>query len=282
MNKERCDICGKPVKLNSLCYYHNELRNEGIVIKDKNNNWSLKDEENLKCLICEEETISNHLFCLDCYQDVKEIRNNFDHTRIPGSIYQEYFSLKESLLETKDLAGFNEKIMMMWALAEEYQINYGYNTLIDRAKPDILEAVRNFNDVNKKTKSLNNQSNFNDEDFRNKWPREHQCEDGHYVRSLSEMLIDNWLYNHGYIHAYEKSVFMNSDPDAIVLSDFYLPQGNVYIEYWGLEENQKYAKRKAEKIKLYEENNYNRIDLSEKDIRRLNDILPRLLAKYIK
>lgn len=112
--------------------------------------------------------------------------------------------------------------------------------------------------------------------------KKHQCENGHYVRSLSEMLIDNCLYNHGYVHAYEKSVFMDSDPEAIVLSDFYLPQGNVYIEFWGLEDNEKYAKRKEEKIKLYDENHYNRIELNKKDIKRLNDILPRLLAKYIK
>lgn len=282
MATKKCVICGKSSGMFPLCFYHNGLKEEGFVIKDNNGDWILKDEENLKCIICGEETKNNNLFCKNCYQKVKDERNNFDHNRKPGYIYEHYFNLRKSLSESKSLNEFQEKVILMWALAEEYQNIYNFNNLIDRAKLDILKELNKFNCNYKEKSKADVSPNFNDEDFRNKWPREHQCEDGHYVRSLSEMLIDNWLYNHGYVHAYEKSVFMDSDPEAIVLSDFYLPQGNVYIEFWGLEDNEKYAKRKEEKIKLYDENNYNRIDLNEKDIKRLNDILPRLLAKYIK
>lgn len=96
------------------------------------------------------------------------------------------------------------------------------------------------------------------------------------------MLIDNWLYNKGIPHAYKVSVYMPKNPNKTVLCDFYLPQGNVYIEYWGLENEEQYEKRKAEKIAMYDKNKMNRIDLNENSIERLNDVLPKELGKYIK
>ena len=118
-------------------------------------------------------------------------------------------------------------------------------------------------------------------DIRKKWESTHQCDDGHYVRSYSETLIDNWLYNNNITHAYERRVFMPSQPNEIVLSDFYIKKGNVYIEFWGLTDSEKYADRMKKKIKLYEENGYALINLYEDDIKRLNDKLPPLLYPYI-
>jgi len=102
------------------------------------------------------------------------------------------------------------------------------------------------------------------------------------VRSYSELLIDNWLYNNGYVHAYEKSVFMMTEPDAVVLSDFYLPDGDVYIEFWGLNDDQRYLTRKEKKIQMYNDNKLKLISLEETDVKRLNDIMPRKLFEYIK
>ena len=279
MASKKCAICGEDSGIFPLCKFHNELKEQGLVRKDKFGNWFLEEKGNEKCLICGEPTKQNNLFCWDCYQIIKKERNNFDHNRDANKIYEHYFNLKNNLYESKNDDEFNEKIILMWALAEEYENIYEDEYLIKRVKFDIQNSLERFKN---KVNTANNNDTFNDEDFRERWPREHQCEDGHYVRSLSEMLIDNWLYNHDYVHAYEKSVFMESDPEAVVLSDFYLKNKNVYIEFWGLEDNEKYSKRKEEKIKLYDENHYNRIDLTEKDIKRLDDIMPRLLCKYKK
>ena len=75
---------------------------------------------------------------------------------------------------------------------------------------------------------------------------------------------------------------MESDPEAVVLSDFYIPDGNVYIEFWGLNDDQRYLERKKKKQKMYSDNHLNLIDLEESDVKRLNDILPRKLFEYIK
>ena len=83
--------------------------------------------------------------------------------------------------------------------------------------------------------------------FREKYPTPYRATDGHWVRSKAEMLIDNWLYMSGVVHAYERQLPIEED----LFCDFYIPEGKVYIEFWGLEKDPKYAARKKEKIEIY-------------------------------
>ena len=80
----------------------------------------------------------------------------------------------------------------------------------------------------------------NKKDFREKFEAKHRATDGHFVRSRAEMLIDNWLYMAEIVHAYERKLPIEED----VYSDFYIPTGKVYIEFWGLENDPKYRERK--------------------------------------
>ncbi|UYM16349.1 hypothetical protein [Endozoicomonas euniceicola] len=114
------------------------------------------------------------------------------------------------------------------------------------------------------------------ENFRSKFPAKLRSADGHMVRSKAEMLIDNWLYIAEIVHAYERKLPVDED----VYCDFYIPTGKVYIEFWGLENDKKYQKRKAEKIKIYEKYNLNLIQLNDNEIQNLDDVLPRLLLKF--
>jgi len=115
------------------------------------------------------------------------------------------------------------------------------------------------NDIRKKYKTL-----------------EYRTEDGHYVRSKAELIVDNWLYNKGIVHAYEKKL----PTEENLLSDFYIPTKNIYIEYWGYENEEKYLKRKQIKQKIYKKYNFNLIELNDKDIQNLDDILPKFLLKF--
>ena len=114
------------------------------------------------------------------------------------------------------------------------------------------------------------------DDFRKKYPANYRCMDGHYVRSRAEVMIDNWLYTNGIAHAYERKLPIESD----VYSDFYIKSGNVYIEFWGMESDAKYAKRKAKKQQEYAEHEFNLIELNDNDLNHLDDILPRKLLQY--
>jgi hypothetical protein len=62
-----------------------------------------------------------------------------------------------------------------------------------------------------------------------------------------------------------------------VLSDFYLPAGKVYIEFWGMEGDAKYSERKKKKIEFYKKNDIPLIELNDNDILSLDDHLPRKL-----
>lgn len=112
--------------------------------------------------------------------------------------------------------------------------------------------------------------------FRGKFEASYRATDGHYVRSRAELAIDNWLYMSGLVHAYERKLPVEEE----VYCDFYIPGGKVYIEYWGLEGDQKYDERKQKKLKLYEKYDYNLIQLTDEDIFSLDDVMPRKLLKF--
>ena len=62
--------------------------------------------------------------------------------------------------------------------------------------------------------------------------------------------------------------------------DFYIPKGRVYIEYWGYENKEKYLERKKEKIELYKKYDLNLVELHEKDVQNIDDVLPKILLKF--
>ena len=113
--------------------------------------------------------------------------------------------------------------------------------------------------------------------FRDKFPAVIRCEDGHKVRSKSEKIIDDWLYHHKIAHAYERKVPIEDE----VYCDFFLPYDKkIWIEFWGLDD-EKYLARKEIKKKFYTQNNKILIEISEKDVQMLDDILPQKLMPFL-
>lgn len=106
----------------------------------------------------------------------------------------------------------------------------------------LLNSVADF-----KGEQFLNSNSGNNSNFRDKYPPELRSTDGHWVRSRAELVIDNWLYMEGIIHAYERRLPIEEEGYC----DFYLPNGNVYIEYWGLENDPKYESRMRTKKDLY-------------------------------
>jgi hypothetical protein len=113
------------------------------------------------------------------------------------------------------------------------------------------------------------------DDFRDKYKPENRAKDGHNVRSKSELIIDNWLYDSKIVHAYERKLPV----EETLYCDFYIPTGKVYIEYWGLDDD-KYKNRKNIKLGIYKKYNLNLIELFEKDVSNLDDTLPAKLLEF--
>ena len=114
------------------------------------------------------------------------------------------------------------------------------------------------------------------------------CTDGHIVKSKSEMIIDNWLFEHGVPHAYEKALPIDADEKHDLHPDFCLPgykddKDDIYIEYWGYnEKNIEYTKSKNYKMKIYKDLKVTVICLDEKDMMDINTSLKRKLSYYKK
>lgn len=204
------------------------------------------------------------------------------HKVLPKALFQKLLELK---LVTKD--GEN------WALTEqgqneggEYKHSKRFGTYIIWPKDIGVEENRSQHKSHEEFKALSkveetaapyaqDASCKKLAQFRKKFPANCRCDDGHYVRSRGEAMIDNWLYRNGIVHAYERKLPIEED----VYSDFFIPNGNVYIEYWGMEQNQ-YLIRKEEKLKIYEKYQYNLIQIDNDSINLIDDILPKQLIKH--
>lgn len=134
-------------------------------------------------------------------------------------------------------------------------------------------------DFEKKVIKDFNTLNDIDIDFRLRFPAKYRCEDGHYVRSISETLIDNWLFSHNIVHGYEKKI-----PGEFMTCDFFVRGKNnnkVYIEFWGLENNEVYLNRKKEKQDVYKKLKLNLINISNENIQNLDDYLGDKLKSFV-
>lgn len=114
------------------------------------------------------------------------------------------------------------------------------------------------------------------DNFREKFPATFRTKDGHMVRSRAEVIIDNALYDYKLAHAYERKLPIEED----VYADFFIPTENVYIEFWGMEDDPKYAERKKQKIEIYKKYDFKLIELNDNDISNLDDYLPKKLLKF--
>ncbi len=135
--------------------------------------------------------------------------------------------------------------------------------------PDIVVTAKSPGETNEPKNSA-------ESEFRDKFPAKLRTTDGHYVRSRAELLIDNWLYMAEIVHAYERKLPIEEE----AYCDFYLPNGRVYIEFWGLGNDTKYARRKQIKIELYKKYDFSLIEIQDADIERLDDIFPARLLPF--
>jgi hypothetical protein len=114
------------------------------------------------------------------------------------------------------------------------------------------------------------------ERFEGKYPPQYGVESttlsGINVKSHAEKTIADYLDSINIRYRYEPST------DYYLKPDFYLPDYDVYIEYWGLLDADdeftriKYNQSYDRKIEIYEENNLKLISLYQHDLRFLDGI----------
>lgn len=130
--------------------------------------------------------------------------------------------------------------------------------------------------VPEQNSSMNEDAADKAEGFREKFPPTIRASDGHMVRSRGEAMIDGLLYEYRIVHAYERLVPI----EETMYCDFFLPEYNIYIEFWGMEGNPKYKARKEKKLELYRQNELRLIEVKDEHINNLEDYLIGQLLKF--
>lgn len=231
---------------------------------------------NGKCAICGEQA-PNGLVCKKHWNDVMRYRNThiFPNRQ---KIRTRYSNIKRRLVDETNARAKEDCIIELVALAymenEKYEYSKDKDNLIDMIAEDVYNA--NHFPIEMPKQKVDQ----HDGDTRKTWEAAYRCKDGHYVRSKGEMLIDNYLYDNNLLHSYEKKPFLAEDDeiDKKRTSDFYLPKGKIYIEFWGLE-TEKYKDKRETKVALYKKNQYKLIELEDADIKNIEDILTVKLAR---
>lgn len=112
--------------------------------------------------------------------------------------------------------------------------------------------------------------------FQQKFAAKHRTLDGHYVRSRGELMIDNWLYMNGVVHAYDRPLPIEQEQ----LSDFYLPTGKVYLQFWGDDSGATDEQERQRITALYQQHQFALIEVNVNDIDNLDEILPSKLREF--
>jgi len=100
--------------------------------------------------------------------------------------------------------------------------------------------------------------------------------DGHSLKTSLETRVCNWLYLAQLAHAYQRALPL----EELVCADFYVPEGNVYIDCWEAEIPARELSGKLHKRELYRQLDLRHIEINATDVERLDEVLGRGLLSF--
>jgi len=100
--------------------------------------------------------------------------------------------------------------------------------------------------------------------------------DGHVLKTQLQMRVCDWLYLAQQSHAYKRSLPV----EEMVLADFYLPVGNIYIDCWEADIPADQLSARLLKRELYKQYDLRHIEINAKDEERLDEVLGRGLLAF--
>lgn len=106
-----------------------------------------------------------------------------------------------------------------------------------------------------------------------------RTEDGTSVQSVGEKRIADWLSERRIAYVYDERYRMAGDIQ--IRPDFYLPEFDLYIEYWGMD-TPEYVANMKKKLFLYQRCGKKLISISFRDFDNIEDVLAEKLSRYIR
>jgi len=104
-----------------------------------------------------------------------------------------------------------------------------------------------------------------------------EARDGTVVQSEGERRLADWLTAHGLVYRYDAKFRIIGEFQ--IRPDFYLPELDVYIEYWGLDTPQ-YKMSMYKKQALYQQEGKRLVSVYPRDLPSLGRLLPAKLALF--
>lgn len=122
-----------------------------------------------------------------------------------------------------------------------------------------------------------------------------KAEDGHYVKSNPELIVDNALFHNKILHKYDGKIIDNLKDIPVKYRnkknkyrfDFYCSEYDIYIEVWGMDKgnskiNIEYREQKRKKLKFYDDCNLKLIELCYEDFENIDKLINYILPQKIK
>ncbi len=100
--------------------------------------------------------------------------------------------------------------------------------------------------------------------------------DGHKLASAMEVRVCDWLYLAQLAHAHQRALPV----EEAVYADFYVPEGNVYIDCWEAEVPAQALSAMLHKRELYRTLKLRHIEINAADVDRLDEVLGRGLLAF--
>ena len=253
-----------------------------------------------KCLICEKCSMG-HAICDECYDRsqvlIKELPSKRTHTYDALNEYRKELMRKVVYPKTRfdretdsiKLVSIADILKTKYCNAEAFQDIYEFfedviecpvdsrDELIQYYELYTESDLENSEEPQKEEKESTDHKTTSKAKESNAKP--FHCKDGHDVRSKAEREIDNFLFDNQVWHVYEYKYEHPVTKDWAI-PDFYLPNYNLYIEYFCLN-TPEYIKNREHKIKMYRSDPSIRFEyLTYEDDGDIYDKLRHIFIKY--
>jgi len=277
-----CQICGEKSGYLPLCKPCFKLRDEDKVIKCECGKWRRTDDK-CECQVAEDVKYNEgDRITTPDYGDGTVIEVSDTHLTIKfdaeksnrcWAIYSTVlYNGVEKLGESVDVSKMQKPIENSCSKCSRPSGNH--DVCYDCYRRQMEDKLRQDNE------SLIESEKDSGIDVRKKWPLKIRTQSGTYVRSHAECRIADWLYNNSISFSYEQMVVSKHDRNKFLLSDFYIPQANLFLEYWGYKDRETYTKRRNEKKAIYDEKELKMEDLEDHHLEVLDDCLRQILSPY--
>ncbi len=285
--QERIRKTNEKIEEERLWFEQERIRQKEELLRQEQERIDEENKRKTKCIICNDCSMGE-IICTRCSQ-----RKEIFKTELPTKRFDTYENthkyrkeLISSIIES--LNGFQKEADSLKLLAVDEYLETTYKDKIQKEDISLLkdihagvskDTLKNLYQIELTAKKTYKTADAELNDHRNQNPKPYRCKDGDYVRSKAEREIDNFWFDNRIWHIYENQ-YKHPVTGKTAEPDFFLPDYNLYIEYFGMTDAN-YIRQREEKIDMYRsDKSINFEYLTYKDDANIYERLEAICRKY--